>query len=104
MAKIQKETVIITFSKLVKDDDTVTGLLLPDSVVNELRDHAQNMVHDDIIVESKLETLEESFDNWDTTTSDVDFYQPAETVVEESSVATVDEAPAEDDNRNQNGF
>ena len=55
MAKIQKETVVVTFSKLVKDTDPENRTIVPNSLIKALQEHAQTMVEEDIIVESKIQ-------------------------------------------------
>jgi len=87
MAKIQKETVVVTFSKLVKDTDPENRTIVPNSLIKALQEHAQTMVEEDIIVESKIQEPDQ-FDAWETTISlsDEDFHE---------SIELVDAAPVE---------
>jgi len=113
MAKIQKETITITFSKLVKDSDAATDTILASHMADQLQVHAQDMVDASIMVEAVIQEDDEDFDWYtpmdtlDTDNSFVEFEEeaPAEEVhVEEAPVvqapveeAPVEEAPVEDD-------
>jgi len=104
MAKIQKETITITFSKLVKDSDAATDTILASHMADQLQVHAQDMVDASIMVEAVIQEDDEDFDWYTTLDTDNSFVEfeeeaPAEEVhVEEAPVvqAPVEEAPVEE--------
>ena len=99
MAKIQKETITITFSKLVKDSDAATDTILASHMADELQVHAQNLVDSSIMVEAAIQEADEDFGiDWDITGSD-NFFIEEEAPVEEAPVeeATVEETTLDQD-------
>lgn len=50
MAKIQEQSVVITFSKLVRDDETASGVISHD-VVTALHGVAQELADAGVVVE-----------------------------------------------------
>jgi hypothetical protein len=98
MAKIQKETITITFSKLVKDSDAATDTILASHMAEQLQVHAQGMVDASIMVEATIQEDDEDFDWYtplDTDHSFVEFEEeaPAEEVHVEEVLLHVEEAP-----------
>jgi len=68
MAKIQKEIITITFSKMLADRDTATDLVLTDHMVSLLQEHAQQLVDGSIIVEAAIQEANEDLGiHWDIT-------------------------------------
>ena len=71
MAKIQKEIITITFSKMVADNSTATDSLLANHIVEVLQEHAQQLVDGSIIVEAAIQEADEDFGiDWNTTSTD----------------------------------
>lgn len=54
MAKIQSQSVVITFNKLVKDSEAETGVLANDEVVAALEQVAQELTGEGVIVEVQV--------------------------------------------------
>lgn len=71
MAKIQKEIITITFSKMVADNGTATDLVLANYIVEVLREHAQQLVDGSIMVEAAIQEADEDFGiDWNITSTD----------------------------------
>lgn len=54
MAKIQTETLVITFNRLVKDSDTDSADVVTDDVTISLEQVAQELVGPGVVVEVQL--------------------------------------------------
>jgi hypothetical protein len=99
MAKIQKETITITFSKLIKDSDAATDTILASHMAEQLQVYAQGMVDASIMVEAVIQEDNEDFDWYTPLDTDNSFVEiEEEAPVEEAPVeeAPVEEAPVED--------
>ena len=55
MAKIIEDTLIIKFSKIVKDNDTVPDVVLSNDNINAIEQVAQELVGDGTIVEIQIQ-------------------------------------------------
>lgn len=93
MAKIQKEIITITFSKMLADRDTATDLVLTDHMVGLLQEHAQQLVDGSIIVEAAIQEADEDLGiiNWDITDTDDMFVGGFEST---NTQPAAEEAPA----------